>query len=127
MKKSGCTLFPFKEGQEDGLRRAETTNDLVKSCMGLFLVTSPGQRRGNPIGSILPSLKGQLIQEKALSQFADKIKQELSENFPGVFVSRVQLSYSQDNLGNNVAKTLLELVVSFSVSTNNLTTFSIFI
>lgn len=93
MAKFGSATFPFVEDHyQQSLKRTTTVNDTIASAMRCFLVTSPGQRRGNRIGSKLPSLKQQLIPSSSLPQVADDIKAELVTQFPGVNIISVNLT-----------------------------------
>ena len=82
---SGSWLFPFEtDYQENSLRRTTTVIEMLKSAMKAFLLTSPGERRGNNIGSSLPSYKHKLMSEGELKTISSVVKQELVDQFPGV-------------------------------------------
>lgn len=98
MKKSASLLFPFQNDSEtNGLKRAHTVNDTISSAIKLFLLTEKGQRRGNPIGSFLPSLQHKLIPQEALSGFADELTNELTRQFPGVVFTNITLTKVLEN------------------------------
>lgn len=96
-EKSGGVHFPFQEDlKNESLLRATTVEDIIASCIKAFLITEPNSRRGNPIGSIVPSLLHQLIPVSQIGKFEEEIKQELIIQFPGVTFSRVSLTPSID-------------------------------
>lgn len=100
-KNSASLFFPFEETGDGSLRRAETVNQTISSAIKVFLLTEKGQRRGNAIGSFLPTLQHKLIPEPALAGFADELKTELTKQFPGVIFTRVELTKDlQDNEAN---------------------------
>lgn len=101
-KKSASLLFPFQEDLTTGsLVRATTVNETISSAIKCFLLTEKGQRRGNAVGSFLPTLQHKLIPEPALAGFADELKTELTKQFPGVIFTRVDLTKDlQDNQSN---------------------------
>jgi phage baseplate assembly protein W len=113
----GCTYFPFEENYQDkSLRKAASINDTIKSCIRCFLLTEKGQRRGNPIGSILPTLVHKLISEDELSSYADDIKNELVTQFPGIIFYNVVLA---KNIDNNISS--LNVQISFSTPISEVT------
>lgn len=96
-ERSGSVHFPFQEDlKNESLLRATTVEDIIASSIKAFLLTEPGSRRGNPIGSIVPSLMHKLIPTSQLNKFEEEIKQELVTQFPGVAFNRVTLTPSLD-------------------------------
>ena len=123
MNKSACLVFPFKSDYENNcLKRAENINDVLCSAMLIFLRISPGQRRGNLIGSFLPSLKHKLIPSSVLPSFEDDLKKELTDNFPEAIIH--QIIMTQDQI-NNVIK--LNVNITFSTSLTNISQFNIIV
>lgn len=95
--RSGSVHFPFQEDlKNQSLLRATTVEDVIASSIKAFLLTEPGSRRGNPIGSIVPSLLHQLIPSSQITKIEEEIKRELVAQFPGVIFNRVQLTPSID-------------------------------
>jgi len=116
-KKTGSALFPYKQdGITKSIARSENSKQLIESCMGLFLITSPGQRRGNPTGSILPSLKHQLIPSDKLKEYEQIIKEELLREFAAVTINSVTLTRQED-------QTTIKLLVDYFTPTLDLQTF----
>lgn len=105
--KSGGLYFPFQEDiQNGGLRRAYSVNDVLKSCIRCYLLTSPGQRRGNPIGSFLPELKHKLLPNASLQGISDELKKDLTTQFPGVTFINVALNKTFENNDSNLEVTI---------------------
>lgn len=105
--KSGSLAFPFEEDiQNGGLKRAYSVNDVLKSCIRCYLLTSPGQRRGNPIGSFLPELKHKLLPNASLQGISDELKKDLTTQFPGVTFINVALSKTFENNDSNLEVTI---------------------
>lgn len=97
-QKYGCLQFPFEEDTaKQCLRKTATVNDTLKSAIRCFLITSPGQRRGNNIGSFLPTLKHQIMNKSALKAAEDQLKQELSFQFPRVDFEYIELKQQNEN------------------------------
>lgn len=95
---SGSWLFPFEtDYQQNSLKRATTVVDMLKSAMKAFLLTSPGERRGNNIGSVLPSYQHQLVSDNELQTISNVVKQELVEQFPGVVFYSIDITKGFDN------------------------------
>lgn len=93
--KSACLTFPFESNfLTRSLKRATTVNDAIKSGIKSFCLTERGQRRGNAIGSFLPSLQHKLIPSDALPGLSDELKAELSTQFPGVIFSDIVITQS---------------------------------
>lgn len=121
--KSGSLLFPFSEDIQNGsLKRASTVNDVLKSCIRCYLLTSPGQRRGNPIGSFLPELKHKLLPNASLQGLADELKKDLTDQFPGVTFINVALSKTFENEVSN-----LEVTLEFGTAITELDSLSLII
>ena len=95
--RTGSVHFPFEEDlKNESLLRASTVEDIIASSIKAFLLTDVGSRRGNPIGSIVPSLLHKLIPSSQLVKFEEEIKQELVVQFPGVTFQKVTLTPSAD-------------------------------
>jgi phage baseplate assembly protein W len=93
--RSGSVHFPFATDlKNQSLQRAYTVEDVIASSIKAFLLTDPGSRRGNPVGSILPSLIHQLIPSNQINKFEEEIKQELVNQFPGISFQKVTLTPS---------------------------------
>lgn len=85
MKESGSLRFPFRYDNEDEcLLRAFTVEETVLSSIKAFLVTRKGSRLGTNLGSFLPELLFQGLPLSKLSLYADDLKTELGDQFPGV-------------------------------------------
>jgi len=110
--KCGSVDFPFTQDLvKESLKRTVDINSTIKSAMTAFLLTEPGQRRGNMVGSMLASLKQQTIPNNSLSEFANELKKELIDNFQGVNILRVELTKDfTDNQSN------LNCAISFQTS-----------
>lgn len=121
--KSGSLAFPFQEDiQNGGLRRASSINDVLKSSIKCYILTKPGQRRGNPIGCFLSDLKHQLIPDNALSGIADELKKDLTAQFPGVnFTSVEVIKTLEDNVSN------LEVTIQFGTAISDLDELSVIV
>jgi len=92
MAKYGGVNFPFLGNTTtQSLDRTVTINDTIAAAIRCFIITRPGQRRGNPIGSFVTSLKHQLIPERSLEGISEDVKQELIDQFPGVVFELVSL------------------------------------
>lgn len=115
-KKFGCLNFPFHEDTvNQSLLHTTSVNNTIASSIRAFSCTSPGQRRGNNIGSFLPTLKHQLLSKEALVVASDKYKQELAIQFPGVTFNSVNLIQTIENEGQAISLTaLIEFVTNFS-------------
>jgi hypothetical protein len=123
MSKSACLKFPFEEDfQNRTLRRAVSVNEAIASAIRCFLLTSPGQRRGNAIGSFLPGLKHQLIPSASLPGLADELKTELVTQFKGVIFHEVNLM--QDTEGGTVN---LRVNISFGTPVTEISQLELFI
>jgi phage baseplate assembly protein W len=95
---SGCTLFPFeKDLRTSSLKRTENINDTIKSAIKVFLLTRPGQRRGNPIGSFIGDLKHQILPPSALKEVSTQLRQELTEHFPGILFVNIDVKQIIEN------------------------------
>lgn len=112
MAKSASLLLPFElDIQTQSLKRATTINDTLKSSILCFLLTEKGQRRGNPIGSTLPTLQHQLISNAELKEKAEQVKKELVAQFPGVVFNTVQLTRDFEDQQSN-----LQVAIEFSTA-----------
>lgn len=90
MAKSASWLFPFEfDLHENRIARSTTVNDTIASAIRSFLLTKPGQRRYNPVGSFLSDLKHRLISKSDSQVINDELKKELIDNFPGVTFTQV--------------------------------------
>ena len=114
MSKYGSVSFPFKQDDlTQGLKRTKEINETVIVAMTCFLMTEPGQRRGNNVGSFLAGLKQKLISSSALKGIADNLKKELSDNFPGVIILSVDLTQTYtDNVVNIECKITFQTPIS---------------
>jgi phage baseplate assembly protein W len=113
-ERSGSVHFPFQEDlKNESLLRATTVEDIIASSIKAFLVTNPGSRRGNPIGSIVPSLLHKLIPSDSLNKFEEEIKQELVTQFQGITFNRVVLTPS---LEDNVSTLKIGIIFSTPIS-----------
>ena len=111
MATNGSLQFPFSEDiYKQSLKRTTTINETIATAIRVFVLTSPGQRRGNNIGSILPSFKHQLIPDSAIDGIASEIKQELVAQFPGV-------SFPSVNLTQEKEENVFSLYVTITFST----------
>lgn len=116
-------VFPFNENfLSRSLERNTTVNSTIMSAIKSFLLTEPGQRRGNPIGSMLPSLQHKLIPSQALPGLAQELKSELSKQFPGVIFQDVVLT---QDLEEEVSQ--LRVTIAFSTAITSLEQFSFLI
>lgn len=123
MPKSASLYFPFDENfQTRSLKRAETPNDAIKSAISAFLLTEKGQRRGNAIGSFLPSLVHKLIPSGTLPGLSEELKKELSTQFPGVIFNDIQIT---QELTDNVSS--LRVLISFSTAITSVEQFQLLI
>lgn len=112
--RTGSVFFPFQTDlKNESLLRAGTIEEVIASSIKAFLLTDPGSRRGNPIGSIVPSLLHKLIPSEQLSKFEEEIKQELVNQFPGVTFQRVTLTPSLDE---NVSSLKIGIIFNTPVS-----------
>ena len=112
MAKFGSLNFPFHEDTTNqSLLHTTSVNNTIASAIRAFSCTSPGQRRGNNIGSFLPTLKHQILSTGDLNIAADKYKQELSTQFPGVTFDSVDLLQTIEN-----ETIVLTAVIDFSTN-----------
>ena len=113
LKPSGSLLFPFQFDNENNcFLRAFTVEDTVMSAIRSFLVTRRGSRVGNNVGSFLPELIMTLIPPSSLSAFATELRQELTQQFPGVEFLNVTMAMDQtDNVSS--------LIVTITFTTAN--------
>ena len=111
--------FPIQEDfQNKSLARNYTPNDTIKSAIVAFLLTEKGQRRGNAIGSFLPSLAHKLIPSGALPGLSEELKKELQQQFPGVIFQNITFTQS---LIENVSS--LNVSITFSTAITDITQF----
>lgn len=98
MARSGGVHFPFEEDlDKQSLRRAQSVEDTIASSIKAFLLTDPGSRRGNPIGSFVPSLRHKTIPSRTIPQLEDELQRELTQQFPGVTITQVSLTPSLED------------------------------
>ncbi len=123
MPKSASLLFPFSEDfQNKSLTRTYTPNDAIRSSITSFLLTEKGQRRGNSIGSFLPSLVHKLVPSTALAGLSEELKKELQQQFAGVMFQDIVLSQTfKDNVST------LEVSITFSTAITNIESFSLIV
>lgn len=115
--------FPFNENfLSRSLERNQTVNTTIMSAIKAFLLTEPGQRRGNPIGSMLPALQHKLIPSQALPGLAQELKGELTKQFPGVIFQDVVLTQDLEEEVSN-----LRVTIAFSTAITNIEQFSFLI
>jgi len=101
--KYGSVEFPFKQDTvNESLKRTTSVNNTIRAAMLAFLLTEPGQRRGNMTGSMLASLKQQTIPSISLPGIGDELKKELTDNFPGVTILNVALSQDLEDQQSNL-------------------------
>lgn len=123
MPKSASLLFPFKQdGTNGSLARAYTVNDTIASAIRLFTVTKKGERRGNTIGSFLPTLKHQLVTDDQLIQYENQYKEELIKQFPGVSFIEVTIKKTMDD---NIPT--LAVSINFTTAVTEIQNISIFL
>lgn len=92
MANSAAWMFPFDfDLHENTMSRARTVNDTIASSIRAFLLTRPGQRRYNPIGSFLSDLKHKLISKTDYQVINDELRKELINNFAGVTFTQVEV------------------------------------
>ena len=95
---SGCTSFPFEQDLTSGaLKRTNSINDTIKSAIKVFILTRPGQRRGNPVGSFIGDLKHKILPTSSYGEIANQLQQELTDNFPGVIFTNIEVSHNFEN------------------------------
>lgn len=120
---SASLFFPFQlDGEINSLKRATTVNDTIASAIRIFLLTKKGNRRGNPIGSLVPDLKQKLISTTEAIGIQADIKQELTDQFKGVIFSDVTLA---SFLENEIS--VLSINISFSTPISDVSQISILI
>lgn len=112
--KYGSVDFPFTEDElRQGLTRTTDINKTIVVAMTCFLMTEPGQRRGNNVGSFLAGLKQTTISSTALKGISGDLKKELSDNFPGVIILDVELTQTyEDNTVNVHCKVIFQTPIS---------------
>lgn len=82
---SSIAIFPFQTDNEDNcLGRALTVNDTLLSAIKAWIVTKKGSRLGNMVGCFLPDLINELVGIKDMDGLAKRLKQDATEQFPGV-------------------------------------------
>jgi len=112
MAKFGSLNFPFHEDTANqSLLHTTSVNNTIASAIRAFSCTTPGQRRGNNIGSFLPTLKHQILSTEALNVAAGKYQQELTIQFPGVVFNSVDLLQT-----TNDNAIVLTVVIDFSTN-----------
>lgn len=115
MNNSASAEFPFvTDNENDCLKRATTVEDTVLSAMRLFLVTRKGSRPGNIIGSFIPELLLELIPLSQLQNLSSQLKEELTNQFPGV-------DFIDTSLNRDLSNGTVDLIVSikFTISGKN--------
>lgn len=121
MARSASLLFPFQEDfAKQSLKRAETVPDTISSAIKAFLITDPGSRRGNPIGSFVPSLKHKTIPSESLITVENELRQELTEQFPGVTFLKVEIIQERFDQINS-----LRIGITFSTPITDITEFEV--
>lgn len=122
-KKFGCLKFPFEEDTlNQSLKHTTTINDTLESSIKCFILTKPGQRRGNRIGCFLTEVKHQLFSDSVLRESEEKLKQELSLQFPQInFLLVVLVREITDNVSG------LRVRIGFSTNFSDVTELSFII
>ena len=111
----GSVSFPFEQDLDRlALKRTTSVNDTIKTAIKCYLLTSPGQRRGNMIGSFLSTLKHMLIPEKTLKGIQESLEKDLIAQFSGVIFEKVTLTKQIDAQDKSS-----DLVVTISFRTNS--------
>ncbi len=129
MKPSASLKFPFRQDNEnDCLKRAHTVEETIISAIRLYLITKPGSRVGNMVGSFVPELLYQLLPSAALPNLADQLKGDLIAQFPGVDFIEVTLTRNINDGGlvDLVIKITFTVLTSDSISDLTITLPSIF-
>lgn len=121
MPQSISLKFPIEEDfQNKSLARTTTPNDAIRASVISFLLTEKGQRRGNPVGSFLPSLVHRLVPVGTLPSLSEELKKELQQQFPGVLFSEVTITQS---FSDNVSS--LKVTIAFSTAITDITQFTL--
>lgn len=110
MRRSASAEFPFGTDLENNcLKRATTIEDTLLAAIRIFLVTKPGSRVGNMVGSLLPELLLSLVPVRTLPTLANELKEQLITQFPGVDFLAVDIS-------QDLSQKTVDLVVKISLS-----------
>jgi hypothetical protein len=93
LRPSASMAFPFKNDNENNcFKRTHTNEDAIMSAVRCFITTRKGSRLGNNIGSFLPELLMELIPNSKLGELSVRLRDELSNQFPGVDFVNVAIS-----------------------------------
>lgn len=112
-RQTGLWMFPFQnDNKNGGLLRTYTVEDTIMSAIRAFLVTRPGARVGNNVGSFLSELLMTLIPVATLPNFATELKNELTTQFAGVQFLNVTMTA---NLANNVSTLIVQITFTCSI------------
>ena len=108
---SAIAIFPFKNDFENNcLARATTINDTFISAIKAWIVTKRGSRLGNMVGCFLPDLIYELVGVKDLSGYANKLKSNATDQFPGINFIDVYMEFDYSN-------STVDLIVKITFST----------
>ena len=111
----GSVAFPFRQDlQRLALARTTDVNSTIAVAVRCYLLTVPGQRRGNNVGSFLTYLKHTLIANNALVGIQDNLKKDLIAQFPGVIFNQVILTQS---INESTRSNDLTVQLSFQTAT----------
>lgn len=106
-KSSGAWQFPFSFDNENNcLLRTYTVEDTVMSAIRAFLVTRRGSRVGNNVGSFLPELLMTIIPPSSIGAFATELRQELTQQFPGVEFLNVVMEMNRSDKVSSLIVTI---------------------
>lgn len=111
MSKSALALFPFEEDFENNcLKRTTTVNDTLISAMKAWIVTRKGSRLGNMVGCFLPDIIHELIGYRDIPGLSQRLKIDISEQFPNVNFIDVKMELQLENK-------FVDVIVSITFST----------
>lgn len=124
-QQAGSVHYPFvQDPAKQSLLRAYTVEDTIASSIRAFIMTDPGSRRMNPMGSMVPTLLMTLIPSSQLSGIEDEIKNELTQQFPGVTFDSVIVTPVIDTV-NNYKVSRIKLGITFSTPITELSSLTI--
>ena len=121
----GSVSFPFRQDvQRLALARTTTVNSTIAVAIRCYLLTVPGQRRGNIVGSFLTFLKHTLIPDNALIGIQDNLKKDLIVQFPGVSFTQVTLT---KQISTSAKSSDLIVNLSFQTTSSALTSLTVLV